>query len=179
MRVTRHGRCGVHRLASRRLVGRPPSARRMQRPRNIRKTCSLRSDARIASQPMPCGFSTCSVHKERGGKPGRAAGPRPRAVPQGLDTTPGQRFRVEQWAPYLAERGIEISFSPFAGAELMPLLGRSGHLGAKALGILSAGDWWRPFATRARISSTCFARVPSLAQPLPNASSPCAVSLRI
>lgn len=59
-------------------------------------------------------------------------------VPQPLGTTPGQRFRIEQWAPYLAEQGIDVSFSPFAGPELVPLLGRTGQVGAKAYQVLRA-----------------------------------------
>jgi hypothetical protein len=35
-------------------------------------------------------------------------------VPQELDTSPGQRFRIEQWEPALRAEGIEISYSAFA-----------------------------------------------------------------
>ena len=59
-------------------------------------------------------------------------------VPQPLQTTPGQRFRIEQWVPYLAAQGVDVSFSPFAGPDLAPLLGRPGQVGAKAYEILRA-----------------------------------------
>ena len=32
-------------------------------------------------------------------------------VPYAIGQAPGQRYRMEQWAPYLAERGVEIEFS--------------------------------------------------------------------
>jgi len=48
-------------------------------------------------------------------------------VPYQLGRAPGQRYRIEQWAPYLAEAGIELSFSSFSPPALMDLLYRRGH----------------------------------------------------
>ena len=54
-------------------------------------------------------------------------------VPYALDTTPSQRFRLEQWAPLLArDHGIRVHWSPFAGARLAALLARPGHVAGKA-----------------------------------------------
>jgi glycosyltransferase involved in cell wall biosynthesis len=64
-----------------------------------------------------------------------STGPRLRVlalVPYSLDTAPGQRYRIEQWAPYLREEGIDIHFEPFAGAALSKSLYRPGHYAPKA-----------------------------------------------
>jgi len=52
-------------------------------------------------------------------------------VPYALGTTPSQRYRLEQWAPLLAARGIELTFSPFADEELTALLQAAGHVPRK------------------------------------------------
>lgn len=49
-----------------------------------------------------------------------------------FDSSPGQRYRIEQWEPYLLGEGIEITYSPFASAELGRILKRPGQLGLKA-----------------------------------------------
>ena len=54
-------------------------------------------------------------------------------VPYPLDTTPSQRFRIEQWIPYLQTQGISVDLYPFADDELMRLLHKPGHRSAKAL----------------------------------------------
>jgi glycosyltransferase involved in cell wall biosynthesis len=59
-------------------------------------------------------------------------------VPQEVDTSPGQRFRIEQWDPYLRREGIEITYSPFAPAHLTTLLQQPGRLAQKARGIVKA-----------------------------------------
>ena len=59
-------------------------------------------------------------------------------VPQEEDTSPGQRFRIEQWAPHLAREGIEITYAPFADEALAARLKRPGHVTAKAGGVLRA-----------------------------------------
>ncbi|PYQ52780.1 MAG: group 1 glycosyl transferase [Acidobacteria bacterium] len=59
-------------------------------------------------------------------------------VPQELDTSPGQRFRIEQWAPLLRREQIELVWSPFLGEALGRALKTSGHVGAKAGGVLRA-----------------------------------------
>lgn len=56
-------------------------------------------------------------------------------VPQGLDTTPGQRFRIEQWEPYLRREGIEVVYSPFANEALTAILYRPGRFGQKVWGV--------------------------------------------
>jgi glycosyltransferase involved in cell wall biosynthesis len=48
-------------------------------------------------------------------------------VPYPFDTAPGQRYRIEQWAPILEELGAEITFVPFRGNELNSLLSREGN----------------------------------------------------
>jgi glycosyltransferase involved in cell wall biosynthesis len=53
-------------------------------------------------------------------------------VPQEVDTSPAQRFRIEQWTPYLREAGIDVSFSPFSSRELAATLQQPGRWGRKA-----------------------------------------------
>ena len=59
-------------------------------------------------------------------------------VPQAVDTSPGQRFRIEQWEPHLRREGIEIIYSPFASEELTALLPQRGRVSDKAAGVLRA-----------------------------------------
>ncbi len=47
------------------------------------------------------------------------------------DTSPGQRFRIEQWEPLLRARGVEITYEPFENEELHRLLYRTGNMGRK------------------------------------------------
>lgn len=54
-------------------------------------------------------------------------------VPYPVDTTPSQRFRIEQWESCLEQQGISVDFVPFASPSLMNLLHKPGHLPAKAL----------------------------------------------
>jgi glycosyltransferase involved in cell wall biosynthesis len=49
--------------------------------------------------------------------------------PQGR--VPGQRFRIEQWAPLLRREGVEVVFSPFLSPAAMDVLYRPGHIGRK------------------------------------------------
>ena len=48
-------------------------------------------------------------------------------VPYPFDTAPGQRYRIEQWAPILKELGAEITFESFRSDELNSLLSREGN----------------------------------------------------
>ncbi len=48
-------------------------------------------------------------------------------VPAIYDTSPGQRFRLEQWEPLLKEAGVEITYAPFETAELRNVLYRKGN----------------------------------------------------
>ncbi len=52
-------------------------------------------------------------------------------VPYPLDTTPSQRFRIEQWRGPLEAQGIRVHFSPFADRRLMELLYEPGRSGRK------------------------------------------------
>jgi glycosyltransferase involved in cell wall biosynthesis len=56
-------------------------------------------------------------------------------VPYPLGIAPGQRYRIEQWSPYLRDLGIEITFAPFATAALSRALYARGQWGAKAAGM--------------------------------------------
>jgi glycosyltransferase involved in cell wall biosynthesis len=49
--------------------------------------------------------------------------------PQGR--VPGQRFRIEQWAPLLRAEGIDVVFSPFISPKAMDVLYQPGHKGQK------------------------------------------------
>jgi glycosyltransferase involved in cell wall biosynthesis len=52
-------------------------------------------------------------------------------VPAVYDTSPGQRYRIEQWDPILRNYGVEIAYEPFECEELHSLLYKSGHLSRK------------------------------------------------
>jgi glycosyltransferase involved in cell wall biosynthesis len=64
-------------------------------------------------------------------------------VPYPPGVSPSQRFRIEQWRPYLEQRGITLDLHPFADAHLMALLHRPGNLAvkAKALGAAFLRRW--------------------------------------
>ena len=69
-----------------------------------------------------------------------AADPRLRILTLTLkprDMSPGQRFRLEQWAPHLAaSHGIDLDFMPFESAQLTRLLYKRGRVAAKAFWVL-------------------------------------------
>ncbi len=52
-------------------------------------------------------------------------------VPSVYDTSPGQRFRIEQWAPVLAAGGVELTYAPFETDELKAVLHTGGSVAAK------------------------------------------------
>lgn len=52
-------------------------------------------------------------------------------VPSLYDTSPGQRYRIEQWEPLLREHGVEITFEPFESKELHSLLYKPGMITRK------------------------------------------------
>jgi glycosyltransferase involved in cell wall biosynthesis len=60
-------------------------------------------------------------------------------VPYPLGIAPGQRYRCEQWAPYLREAGIELHFQPFASEPLAKALYRPAQYLSKAR--LTASDF--------------------------------------
>jgi hypothetical protein len=53
-------------------------------------------------------------------------------VPYPPGTTPSQRYRIEQWMPYLQEQDISVELLPFANNELLDLLHEPGQRLAKA-----------------------------------------------
>lgn len=53
-----------------------------------------------------------------------------------LNTAPGQRYRIEQWATYLASQGITVEMLPFADEALRQLLYEPGKQLAKAIGLV-------------------------------------------
>ncbi len=69
-------------------------------------------------------------------------------VPYPLDTTPSQRFRIEQWRGPLEEFGIRVCLAPFADRRLMGLLYKPGRSAQKIAGMI------RGFARRLRDVAT-------------------------
>lgn len=59
-------------------------------------------------------------------------------VPYPPGVSPSQRFRMEQWQPYLEQQGITLDLHPFADKKLMTLLHRPGNLAAKAKALSGA-----------------------------------------
>src|SRR5689334_15181413 len=53
-------------------------------------------------------------------------------MPALYDTSPSQRYRLEQWEPLLRERGVEITYAPFEDEQLHALVYKPGLLGRKA-----------------------------------------------
>ncbi|MCI0485710.1 MAG: glycosyltransferase family 4 protein [Blastocatellia bacterium] len=64
-------------------------------------------------------------------------------VPSYYDTSPGQRFRMEQWEPLLRAQGVEIDFESFECERLHSLLYEPGNFSRK-IGLIA-----RAFARRA------------------------------
>jgi glycosyltransferase involved in cell wall biosynthesis len=63
-------------------------------------------------------------------------------VPKPKGLSPGQRFRLEQWAPVLEDKhGIRIDFAPFESSELAAILYQQGKRAEKAYWMLRA--MWR------------------------------------
>lgn len=54
-------------------------------------------------------------------------------VPYPADTTPSQRFRIEQWIPHLAAQGIRVDMFPFADESMLRLMPKPGRRVAKAM----------------------------------------------
>jgi len=52
-------------------------------------------------------------------------------MPALYDTSPGQRYRLEQWEPLLRERGVDITFAPFEDEDLHALLYQPGMMKKK------------------------------------------------
>lgn len=58
-------------------------------------------------------------------------------VPALYDTSPGQRFRLEQWEPLLEEEGIEVTYAPFETTELREVLYKSGGTAEKIKSVIA------------------------------------------
>src|SRR5260370_26914817 len=59
-------------------------------------------------------------------------------VPSMYDTSPGQRYRIEQWEPLLRERGVEITYAPFECPELNRVVYQPGNAPRKMRLVLQA-----------------------------------------
>jgi glycosyltransferase involved in cell wall biosynthesis len=59
-------------------------------------------------------------------------------VPNPYDTAPGQRFRMEQWEPFLRAAGIHLRWAPFASERLASVLYRPGNLAQKTFMTIAA-----------------------------------------
>jgi glycosyltransferase involved in cell wall biosynthesis len=56
-------------------------------------------------------------------------------VPYPLNTAPSQRYRLEQWLPFLNAQGITIRFFPFADQNMVNVLYKPGRLLAKGVSL--------------------------------------------
>jgi glycosyltransferase involved in cell wall biosynthesis len=56
-------------------------------------------------------------------------------VPYPLGIAPAQRYRIEQWSPYLRDLGIDVTFQPFATPALSHALYARGRWASKAAGM--------------------------------------------
>jgi glycosyltransferase involved in cell wall biosynthesis len=52
-------------------------------------------------------------------------------VPYPTGRAPGQRYRIEQWAPFLRQEGVHVTFSPFLTRRGMDVLYEPGHVAVK------------------------------------------------
>jgi glycosyltransferase involved in cell wall biosynthesis len=52
-------------------------------------------------------------------------------MPGLYDTSPGQRYRLEQWGPLLRERGVDITYAPFEDHELHSIVYKPGQMSKK------------------------------------------------
>jgi glycosyltransferase involved in cell wall biosynthesis len=59
-------------------------------------------------------------------------------MPSLVDTSPGQRYRLEQWEPLLRERGVVIDFEPFESEELHSLVHKPGMMSQKLRLVMKA-----------------------------------------
>lgn len=59
-------------------------------------------------------------------------------VPSVYDTSPGQRYRLEQWEPYLRRFGVEITYASFEDLELSATLHKQGRVARKTYLIAKA-----------------------------------------
>ena len=72
-------------------------------------------------------------------------------VPYPLGFAPSQRFRIEQWAPLLAEHGVRCEVAPLIDSPLFRRLNSPGRPLGKVIGVLrAAARQWRRVATEVR-----------------------------
>ncbi len=69
-------------------------------------------------------------------------------VPSVHDRSPGQRYRIEQWEPFLAAEGVDVDYASFETDRLHELLYAPGRYGAKAVEVAAGclrrvGHAWR------------------------------------
>ena len=57
-------------------------------------------------------------------------------VPYPVGKVPGQRYRIEQWAPLMQREGVDVEFSPFLSSTAMDVLYELGHGWTKVAGTL-------------------------------------------
>jgi glycosyltransferase involved in cell wall biosynthesis len=87
-------------------------------------------------------------------------------VPYPPDTTPSQRFRIEQWRGVLDELGIRVRLAPFADLRLMSLLYQPGRAGQKIAGMVAGFvRQARNVATAGRADAILIHRAACLAGP--------------
>jgi hypothetical protein len=63
-------------------------------------------------------------------------------LPYPTDRAPGQRYRIEQWAPLLAAEGVQVTFAPFLSPSTMDVLYQRGHT-LRKFGEAVLGYWRR------------------------------------
>ena len=87
-------------------------------------------------------------------------------VPYPADTTPSQRFRIEQWRGTLEQLGIRVSLAPFADARLMSLLYQPARAVHKVAGVIAGFmRQARNVATAGRADAILIHRAACLAGP--------------
>jgi len=87
-------------------------------------------------------------------------------VPYPPNTTPSQRFRIEQWRGVLDELGIQIRLAPFADLRLMSLLYQPGRAAQKIAGMIAGFvRQARNVATAGRVDAILIHRAACLAGP--------------
>lgn len=59
-------------------------------------------------------------------------------VPSIYDRNPSQRYRIEQWEPWLRARGVEITYKPFESEELNAVLYQAGRTAQKMSLVIEA-----------------------------------------
>ncbi len=69
-------------------------------------------------------------------------------VPSVYNTSPGQRYRIEQWEPLLNQKGLQITYAPFESQQLHEFLYSGGNT-IRKIGLVS-----RAFAARVSLMAS-------------------------